>query len=119
MSRTLWTVSAAGLLAVCMTSCGAPGKDYVSEICLKLESCSSLDKMGSTTVGECKNAAIKGMIPPDGGSSRTAVEAELDKCMAMTQCSEFADCVFTSIPPPPPPPCTCTCSPQPCTCTCQ
>jgi hypothetical protein len=105
-----------------MTTCGSGGKDYVSEICLKLESCGvdALGKMGgATTVGECKNAALRGLAPQDSGSTRSLADIEkgLDGCLPMTDCPGFQDCITTQLPVAPVTGYSCVCTPQPCSCT--
>jgi hypothetical protein len=87
MLKTLWTVTAAGLLAVCTTGCG--GTDYPSKICDKVKSCEPA--MTAADVTSCKQEASQGLsaVP---SAQKNAVDKELDQCLAMS-CSAFESCL--------------------------
>ena len=86
MLKTLWTVTAAGLLALCMTGCGG-GSDYPSKICDKYKSCDA-----TTDVASCKTAASQGLSTvPD--SMKDTIDKMLDNCLAQTSCAIFDTCI--------------------------
>jgi hypothetical protein len=86
MLKTLWTVTAAGLLALCVTGCGG-GSDYPSKICDKYKSCDA-----TTDVGACKTEAGQGLSSvPD--SMKDTINKMLDNCLAQTSCSVFDTCI--------------------------
>ena len=89
MLRTLWTVTAAGLLAVCMTGCGG-GTDYPSKICDKIKSCEPA--MTAADVTSCKQSASQGLssVP---SAKKDAVNKALDKCLAIADCYTFETCL--------------------------
>ena len=84
MLKTLWTVTAAGLLALCVTGCG--GSDEASKICDKMKSCDS-----TLDVNSCKSQASQGLASvPD--SQKDAVNKMLDQCIAGS-CATLQSCV--------------------------
>jgi hypothetical protein len=87
MLKTLWTVTAAGLLALCVTGCG--GSDYPSKICEKMKSC--VPTMTAADVSDCEKSASQGLssVP---SSQKAAVDKELDQCLAMS-CAPFESCL--------------------------
>jgi hypothetical protein len=88
MLKTLWTVTAAGLLALCMTGCGG-GSDYPSKICDKIKSCDPT--MTAADVTSCKQQASQGLSSVPSAQKDT-VNKELDQCLAMS-CSLFESCL--------------------------
>ena len=92
MLKTLWTVTAAGLLALCTTGCGG-GSDYPSKICDKMKGCDST--MTAADVTECKQEVNQGLsqVP---SAQKDAVNKVLDQCLAMTNCIQFETCISTA-----------------------
>jgi hypothetical protein len=86
MLKTLWTVTAAGLLALCMTGCGG-GSDYASKICDKMKSCDS-----TTDVSACKTTANQYLSAIPSAQKNTA-DTMLDNCLAQTSCTIFMTCI--------------------------
>ena len=84
MLKTLWTVTAAGLLALCTTGCGG-GTDYPSKICDRLKSC-----YPTTDVAACKTANQKLSTIPD--SMKSQVDQEIDACLTQA-CPLIQSCL--------------------------
>ena len=89
MLKTLWTVTAAGLLAVCMTGCGG-GTDYPSKICDRYKSCEPA--MTAADVDACRKEASQGLstVP---SAQKDNVNKALDQCLAMASCTDFDYCI--------------------------
>ena len=85
MLKTLWTVTAAGLLALCMTGCGG-STDYASKICDKMKSCGY-----TTDVASCKTTA-NGYISEIPANSKSQADKEMDGCLA-EGCPAFMSCI--------------------------
>jgi hypothetical protein len=78
MLKTLWTVTAAGLLALCTTGCGGGSTDYASKFCDKLKSCDPT--MTAADVAACKTTANQNLSTmPD--SMKSQVDKEIDACL--------------------------------------
>ena len=92
MLKTLWTVTAAGLLALCMTGCGG-GSDDASKICDRLNSCGLLSQVGASSVADCKPIANQRMsgIP---ANMKSQVDQAIDGCLALT-CPNILTCLNT------------------------
>jgi hypothetical protein len=93
MLKTLWTVTAAGLLALCMTGCGG-STDYASKICDKANQCGSatLVQLGVSNGADCKTTA-NGYISRIPANSKADADKSMDTCLAM-ECSPFASCIL-------------------------
>ena len=93
MLKTLWTVTAAGLLALCMTGCGGGSTDYASKICDKANTCGSatLTQLGSNAA-DCKTTA-NGYISRIPANSKAEADKSMDACLGM-ECSPFASCIL-------------------------
>jgi hypothetical protein len=92
MLRTLWTVTAAGLLALCMTGCGG-GTDYPSKICDKMKSCNPT--MTAADVTACKATTNQNLstIP---ASMKSQVDQEIDACL--TQACPLIESCLNALP---------------------
>ena len=90
MPKTLWTVTAAGLLALCTTGCGGDS-DYASKICDKAKSCGS-----TTDVATCK-AQTNQLLSQIPSAQRDSVDKALDKCLAMTDCNAAKTCFQSAV----------------------
>jgi hypothetical protein len=91
MLKTLWTVTAAGLLALCVTGCGGgsdAGSDYASKLCEKAKACGS-----TTDVATCK-AETSQTLSQIPSSQRDSIYRTLDQCLAVTDCSAAHACVL-------------------------
>ena len=91
MLKTLWTVTAAGLFALCVTGCGGgsdAGSDYASKICEKATACGS-----TTDIATCKaeTGQTLSQIP---SSQRDSIYKALDQCLAVTDCSAAHACLL-------------------------
>jgi len=90
MLKTLWTVTAAGLLALCMTGCGG-GSDVVTDACNKASTCGSLSQMGFSSVSDCVNQGKAALN--SAGSQKSTVENEISACLKKADCPAFNSCV--------------------------
>jgi hypothetical protein len=89
--KTTWTIAITGLYAACMTSCGG-GKDYATDICNRLQSCSDLSLWGASTVSECI-ATGNQKLSQLNGSDRDAMNKAMDQCLATSDCTSFTSCM--------------------------
>ena len=89
MARTLWKVMAAGMLSLCMTSCGSGGGGSGSDVCSKLQSCNFL---AGTSVAQCTDSFNKEMAGLTS-SERADMQKALDQCMSLSDCANFASCL--------------------------
>ena len=95
MLKTLWTVTAAGLLALCTTGCGGGSTDYASKICDKATKCgtTTLVELGASNAADCKTTA-NGYISQIPASSKADADKQMDACLAITDCTSFASCIL-------------------------
>ena len=90
MLKTLWTVTAAGLLALCMTGCGG-GSDPVTDACNKANSCNLLSQMGYSSVSQCVSAGKASVNA--AGSQKSTIENGISACLKQSDCNAFALCI--------------------------
>ena len=90
MLKTLWTVTAAGLLALCTTGCGG-GSDPVTDACNKANSCHLLTQMGYSGVSQCVSEG-KAMLN-SAGNQKGQIENGISACTKQADCNVFALCI--------------------------
>jgi hypothetical protein len=95
MKRTLWTAVAIGLLAACITGCGN-GKNFVADLCNKLQSCGELPLRNVSTVSQCTANGMQ-QLSLLSGSDRAAADEAIEQCLAISDCPSFSNCVSTVI----------------------
>jgi hypothetical protein len=89
MLKTLWTVTAAGLFAVCMSGCGG-GSDPVTDACNKANSCNLLATMGYSSVSACVS---DGKASVNASPQKSTIENEISACLKQSDCNVFAACI--------------------------
>jgi hypothetical protein len=88
MRRTLWTVLAAGLLAVGAASCGGGG-DTAGDLCNKMNTCNDLAGM---SVAECKDA-LNQTLKSLTSSQKADAEKMINQCVGLADCTNFSACI--------------------------
>jgi hypothetical protein len=105
MKRTLWTAAAIGLLAACTTGCGN-GKNIVADLCNKLQSCGELSLRNVSTVSQCtanglqqlsQLSQLSGSDPAAADPAIAAANQAMEKCLTISDCPSFSNCVSTLV----------------------
>ncbi|MGA7741037.1 MAG: hypothetical protein ABSF35_06350 [Polyangia bacterium] len=106
MRRTFWNAAAIGLLAACTTGCGN-GKNFVADLCNKLQSCGELSLRKVSTVSQCTTNCLRqlsqlssqlgGSDPAAADQALAAADQAIEQCLEIPDCPSFSNCVSTLV----------------------
>jgi glucosylceramidase len=94
MLRTLWTVTAVGLVVVGIANCGGGSggggsSDLAGSVCKKADSCNALSGI---TAARCKDL-ITTSLQSATSAARADAEKALNACLTTADCNNVGDCI--------------------------
>ena len=100
MSKILWSLVAAGLLAVGVANCGSgggggggSGSPLAGDLCKKADACGSLSGITAARCQDVVNKSLQSMT----SAARSDAEKALNACLAMADCGGLSTCMEAAL----------------------